>query len=166
MWERDRDERLGQRLTENCYIDHIQSPTWYFCFSAGGYYFHHGWRPGRLLLWLDCPFDWRLTNWTRPTSTFFCEYSYFVSGYSCIYNFITPRLSSYPSGCQPTWLTSAALLFTLMEHPVLEIPYWRDCQWSICNSKPLNNETNQTNQESGFLIVFTQTWFRVFLHQK
>ena len=36
--EREREtDRLGHRLMEDCYIDHIQSPTQCFYFSAGGH---------------------------------------------------------------------------------------------------------------------------------
>ena len=119
---RDRDKGLVYKLTEDCYIDHIQSPIWcFFCFSAGGYSTHPQWCPGQLLFCVDCPSHWKLTD----SSTY---------GYRCIYTFITPTHSGYPSRCQLMWPASAVLLFTQQEHPIFEIPNWRVCQRSICNN--------------------------------
>ena len=64
----------------------------------------------RLLLWLDCPSDGRLTDWL------FC-----FEVPVCVYTIITPMHSSNTPDCQPKWPPSAILLFTQLEHPVLEI---------------------------------------------
>ena len=65
--------------------------------------------PKWLLPWLDCPvIDW-LNN----------------------YHWVPVIISScsiYSYRCQPTWPASTVLLFTQLEHPVLEIHNWRVCQ--------------------------------------
>ena len=121
--DRDRDEGLRERQRWRTWTE-----------TDGGRRYWPHFKPLSVLL--------LLLHWVAPRVTsltwlpFWLPTDSSVSGYLFKCNFIMPMYTGYYYCSQPTWPSSAVLLFKQLEHPVLEIPNWRVCQRSICNTPP------------------------------